>query len=556
MFSTTRATCAALLIAAIGCSSDSTSPPPPTAVASLSVTPTTTTVAVGEDLPLTAVARDAQGQELTDRAMTWSSADPATVRVSGTGVVTGMRPGGPIGITVSSGGVSATAQVTVAAPVVASVEVSPPSSSMVRGTTLQLSATARDAAGNVIQLNVTTWGTSDEAVATVSASGLVTAVAAGGPVTITAYAGTETGSATITVTEPIVPATRLSVGAEHSCVVRVDESALCWGANTDGRLGDGTTSPHTRPAVVGGSLHFREIAAGGTTTCGIVTDGPSYCWGSGASGNLGTGGTANVLLPAPITPAGEVFAVIAPSQSVRSTCALGLSGAVYCWGADPTRIMTGLDVVPMPTLLPVGPTTPPVNALTLGENFGCGLSVAGIALCWGANDRGQLGDGTTARKSAPIEVAGGHAFRQIASGDAHSCGITTSGEIWCWGANNRGQLGDGTTTHRSVPVRVGSASDYIALGTGAESSCAIRANGSAWCWGYNNFGQLGDETQVSRSQPVAVVGGHSFSAIDAGRGFTCGLTNDGVYCWGRNALGQLGDASTVDRAVPTRVSGT
>lgn len=561
----------ALLTTAGGCSSDSTSPPPPSGVASVTVTPPAATLTVGGSVTLTATTRDGEGEVLTDRPVTWSSSNSTVAPVSGTGVVSAVSPGGPVTITATSEGKSGTTQITVVAVAVARVDVTPPTSTLDAGTTLQLTATPRDADGDALPINVTTWSTSNEAVATVSSTGLVTAVGAGGPVTITAYAGTASGTATVTVVQPIVAAVQLSVGGDHACIVRADESAACWGSNLSGRLGDGGTSVRLVPTTVSGAHHFRELFVGGVTTCGILTDTKTYCWGDGGSGNLGNGGTADATVPAVVTAVAEPFTRVAPSRYYRATCALVASGGIYCWGSDPTGILTGQTSVTTPTLLPVGPTTPPITKLTVGDTFGCGLSATGVAYCWGVNALGQLGDGGTSLHTAPVPVVGGHIFLQVASGRDHTCGVVigsatliagganaaaTGGPIRCWGSNTRGQLGDGTTTRRSTPVQAGTITDFIAVAVGAETSCGLRANGSAWCWGLNSDGQLGDQTTINRSTPVAVTGGQVFTALGVGTGFACGLSANGVYCWGENATGQLGDGTTTNRAVPTKVSGT
>jgi uncharacterized protein YjdB len=187
------------LVVAAACSGES-GPTPPEGVGRIDVSPATATVVQGTTQSLSAVVRDAGGNVIPGRTVTWSSSTPTIASVSGTGVVTGVNPGGPTTITASSEGLSGSATITVTAPVVASLDLDPSSVTLTVGATRQIMATPRNAAGEAVPVNVTTWSTNNDRVATVTSSGLVRAVGAGGPVTITAFAGNVSKSATVTVT--------------------------------------------------------------------------------------------------------------------------------------------------------------------------------------------------------------------------------------------------------------------------------------------------------------------------------------------------------------------
>ena len=196
----------------------------------------------------------------------------------------------------------------------------------------------------------------------------------------------------------------------------------------------------------------------------------------------------------------------------------------------------------------------------VGGSLSCALRAGGAVKCWGRNEYGQLGDGTTSEGSVvPVGVSGlGSGVQAVSSGYNHACALLAGGAIKCWGHNQQGQLGDGTTTSRSVPVGVsGLGSGVLTVSSGGHQSCALLAGGAVKCWGDNQYGQLGDGTTTSQSVPVGVSGlGSGVQAVSVGNNHSCALLAGGaVKCWGYNQYGELGDGTTVSRAVPVGVSG-
>jgi alpha-tubulin suppressor-like RCC1 family protein len=237
-----------------------------------------------------------------------------------------------------------------------------------------------------------------------------------------------------------------------------------------------------------------------------------------------------------------------------STCALGTTGAAYCWG----------DVAPeMPSNGGVARNSPALvdgnNAfisLANGYYHACALTASGAAYCWGSGFSGQLGDGSVIDyRASPSVVTGGLRFASVSGGYWHTCGVSVQGAGYCWGNNNWAQLGDSTRAAHGAPAPVSGAVVFTRLAAGGRHTCGLSMAGDAWCWGWNAFGQVGDGTTAMRLTPTPVVSSSRlvFSNIFAGWYHTCGLTATGAaYCWGFNAHGQLGDGTTTDRAARRR----
>jgi uncharacterized protein YjdB len=280
-----RATLVACLTVIVACGGG-TEPPPP--VASVVVSPPSSSITVGQTAQLTATTRDAQGSNLTNRTVTWSSTNNAVATVSSTGLVTAVSIGGPVTIVASSEGQDGSATVTVIPPPVASVSVSPTSPSLTPGAVVQLSATTRDAAGNMLTGRSIIWSSSNNAVATVS-GGLVTAVAVGGPVTISATSEGQTGSATVSVVAPTVTTvsvspstTAVSSGGTTplTAVVRDQNNVIMTGqvpAWTTSNASIATVSPTglVTGVTAGGPVTITATLAGKSGTAAVtVTNSP------------------------------------------------------------------------------------------------------------------------------------------------------------------------------------------------------------------------------------------------------------------------------------------
>jgi alpha-tubulin suppressor-like RCC1 family protein len=249
-----------------------------------------------------------------------------------------------------------------------------------------------------------------------------------------------------------LPFRAISAGTSHTCGLTSDGAAYCWGSNSRGQLGDSTISESTVPVAVSGSLVFQTISAGSERTCGVTTYGAAYCWGHEPY--------KRVTSPVAVS-GGLVFRSI--SVGYAHTCGVTTGGDAYCWGNN--RFGQLGDSTTTARTSPVrvsgGLVFQTISAGGMMDNaHTCGLTTSGVVYCWGRRFERErkLSDtfvlDSMSTRPVPAAISMGLVFRSISAGFTHTCGLTTNGAAYCWGWNNNGQLGDGTTTPRRAPVAV------------------------------------------------------------------------------------------------------
>jgi len=318
-----------------------------------------------------------------------------------------------------------------------------------------------------------------------------------------------------------------------------------WGKGLQGS--DASATPE---AISGPS--FAAVSIGETETCGLTPSGATYCW-------------QGLTFSSPTAVAGApVLGRLGVGED--PFCGVAPSGVGYCWGWNGYGDLGNDSSSGTPTVSPAavagGLTLATISARF--ESHACGVTTSGAAYCWGLNDQGQLGLGTNTGpqqclfsapcSTTPAAVTGGLTFTAVSTGGYHTCGLATSGAAYCWGQNNRGQLGIGSTTGpqqcavsggpiscSTTPVPVGDGTPFAALSAGGNHTCALTQSGAAYCWGSNMYGQLGlGDTSYSVATPSPVTGDLSFTAISAGDSHTCGLVASGLaYCWGATTCGTV-----------------
>jgi hypothetical protein len=264
-----------------------------------------------------------------------------------------------------------------------------------------------------------------------------------------------------------------------------------------------TTPPSTNAAVIyvpplervtndglidfrGSSGRWRDFAVG-WMTCAINIDGQTTCRGWDSYGNLGDGGPVK-----------------------------------YVMNEEPNSIKTALVV-----------QSEPYVSISAYSNSACAVGQSGQVYCWGLNDHGQLGDGSTRSSPIPIPIRSERRFDSVSIGGGGACGLTVNGEVFCWGRNLLGLLGDAKSRGGfdfRAPQKIVANASFISLSTGDDFACAVATNGDVWCWGAS-WGN-GDPDGLSTSKPFVVRRNAGARLVGAGPKGTCALTATEIDCWG------------------------
>ena len=435
-------------------------------LATTAVTVTATTIAVDSSIlildlndtrQLTATVRDEDGETIRGVPVTWEARDSSIASVgASSGLVRGLSAG-TTSITASGGGrISATVWVHVDFR---------PGASLVFS---QIASTANFACGlEAGTRHAHCWGDN--------------------------HAGALGSASTGERPAPVGGGRRfnsISVGNYGTCALEDQtELAYCWGSNREGDLGDGTRTTRWEPVLVAnGRIRFSSISAGGGLTCGVEAETAlGYCWGMG--GLIGDGTLAQRSTPTLVDGGNRRFSTI--SVSTAHACGIELQTAsLYCWGSNEFGVLgdgTTTDRL-RPTL--IADSGLRFRSIDADYRMTCGIEApTGIAYCWGSNENGQVGDGTRTVRMVPTRVDDGKLrFGSIDTGGQVSCGVEAgTGVGYCWGRNDIGQVGDGTTTDRTRPTL---------LSVGAKRFSSLNAalccttygveakTGVAYWWGY------------------------------------------------------------------------
>ncbi|POM25853.1 Regulator of chromosome condensation (RCC1) repeat protein [Actinomadura rubteroloni] len=302
------------------------------------------------------------------------------------------------------------------------------------------------------------------------------------------------------------------------------------------------------------------VSAGGDHTLDVKNDGTVWAWGSNASGQLGDGTTTNRTTPVQVSGLTNIARTIGSIDAGGNhSLAVKSDGTVVAWGSNASgQLGDGTTTNRTAPVAVSGLTN--VRAVSAGDNFSLALKNDGTVWAWGNNANAQLGDGTTTNRTTPVQVSGLTSVASIGTGQYHGLAVRTDGTVRAWGDNGYGQLGDGTTTDRPTPVTVSGLSGVStwpgAVAGGLGHSLALLADGSVKAWGLNASGEIGDGTTTNRTTPVAVSGLSDITSLSAGAFHSVAVrANGAAMAWGSNLNGSLGDGTTTTRTTPVTVTG-
>jgi len=353
-------------------------------------------------------------------------------------------------------------------------------------------------------------------------------------------------------------ATSMSGGGLHTCAVIADGTVECWGYGVYGELGDSTTSTSYLPAQVVDDFipdaGVRKIVNGANHTCALLGDGTAECWGYNIDGPLGNGNNATIDTP---TPVANLTHAIDIAAGLNHTCALVADGTVECWGHSVYSSTPGCALYThngcffQPVV--VGNVTQAI-AISAGGNHVCALIVDGTVDCWGQNEDFEVCSPQSVNTTTcGMPVAGVYQASAISTGSNHTCALS-AGYATCWG--NNGQYELGTTSSTYGPVQVSGLQYASSISAGDLFTCATLFTGAVQCWGYNGYGQLGDGTTFYDSSVPTTINLAGATSVVAGYSSACAVTANGnLYCWGDNTYGELGTGSTSPSYSPTFIAG-
>jgi len=317
---------------------------------------------------------------------------------------------------------------------------------------------------------------------------------------------------------------QLAVGSSHACAVASDDQAYCWGIGTNGQLGNANSAVQTAPVAVSragvlAGKTVKSIAAGDSHTCVVASDDRAYCWGINSSGQLGTGTTTQTNVPVAVANGGLAGKTIKSiSASSASTCAIASDDQVYCWGTNSSGQLgtgnTNLSYTPIAVVKTGAFSGKTVKSISSGTSHVCAIASDDLAYCWGDGNVGQQGVGSNTANNVPTAVLNSGALslktiKQVALGGNSSCVVASDNKAYCWGANTSGQLGIGSATNSNVPIAVNTAGvladkSIQSLAVGINQTCAMTTSFKSYCWGNNGNGQFGNNTTTSSNIPVAM----------------------------------------------------
>ncbi len=349
----------------------------------------------------------------------------------------------------------------------------------------------------------------------------------------------------------------VSSGNNHSCAIRLDKSLWCWGDNSNDQLGH-NSAKQTRPSLVDSNYDWSSISASDQFTCALKEDRSLWCWGRNDKSQFGNGATTKVTTPLLISSG---WKAIATGQA--HGCAIKTDNTLWCWGDNSYGQIGNGTIINQPTPFQVtttGNTT--WSAVTTGHQYTCAIALTDKSLwCWGNNETGQLGIGSTAHQSRPVKISHATGWSKVTAGESHTCAINAEDISHCWGYNNYGQIGNGFSTDIERARLFDTSINWKNIASGYSHSCGLKGSSAPytlWCGGLNSYGQVGTGSTSSQATLIQLRANKSgaiiadWESLSTGANHSCAIAindaNHPLFCWGNNNRGQLGDNATLSNA--------
>lgn len=399
------------------------------------------------------------------------------------------------------------------------------------------------------------------------------------------FAESDTNTTVVNTASKVVS---ISLRNERGAAVTKNGDLYCWGSNSDGQIGNGSTENQYVPVKVLGDV--ASVSLGESHSAAITADGDLYCWGDNFGGQIGNDTTENQTTPVKI-----MEKVVSVSLGYHHSAAITTNGDLYCWGYNAHGEVGNKSTTNRKTPIKVLEN---VTSVSLGYTHSAAVTTNGDLYCWGYNFCGEVGDGSMSKRTTPVKVL--QNVKSVSLEYQQSAAITENGDLYCWGRNYYGRIGNGTTENQITPVKVlsdvtevfleynhnaaitrngdlycwgsnvngaaglGSGGDkqttpakvmgnVMSVSLGSTHSAAVTTNGDLYCWGWNSYGQIGSgETETFRNTPIKVF--KNITSISLEGCNSAAITRNGdLYCWGYNAHGEVGNGTTNNQNTPVRI---
>jgi alpha-tubulin suppressor-like RCC1 family protein len=334
--------------------------------------------------------------------------------------------------------------------------------------------------------------------------------------------------------------TAIDGGEHHSCAIIAEGQVKCWGRNQNGQLGDGGMHDSPTPVLVRGVSGAVQLAIGDVHSCARLRDGQVMCWGNNDAGQLGDGTTTSHAVA---TLVDTLKGATALAAGGFTTCAVDGNRALWCWGYSGNKQLGDVPDARLlnATMMPIADVT----GVAVGNNFICAMTTGGVSCAGGSRVLGTDQD-----SAIPVSIALPVRPIAITAGGQFACATDDRARLWCWGGNQNFETGDPDNQDHRSPILT-PYQDVAEVVAGQDHLCVRTKANAIRCSGYNGRGQIGDGLRTTVAAPQPVPGLRDASSTAGGDSHTCATRMDKtVVCWGENNAGQLGDGTRIDRATP------